>query len=814
LISDCGPHQHNSYMMAMAQWLVDHQFYSFVVLLYLEQEHSKEKCDMVFGVLTQAWRKLICITFECLGRAAARHPLKEQRENGGRGQTYRVFFVNSESCCDWVPHLEARYNKISGISRNGEAARNEHVMVFGHDLDKLDDTELTIKNSAGLTETTSQRAEIERLFQGDAPRQGWARLWNLPPPSNACDAPAPDQAGGGVDDCSTPLYAHLTPKYRDVLMYKENATFVPLGRRADAVVSSGDTKGSSMHVTESVKALIGWNASLTAFFDSDILDQRNSGDEMSLWPADVNQSDGYGKIASRNWHVRLPSVHPRYPSWLFATSKPHSTGGDEGHLVPQPNVGEPGDVVHDACPIHSLRQEHSAYASCVRDYNDQHRNIAEAALNANLYAHVCLHGNASALSADRFEDKFRPTPTDVTQDKAAAKRRFEEHTTRLVKPVAGLAAAYSRARSPYLRGELSGASEIKHCAAAEWKQHLETAGREKAAIQAAMRNKERFDTVVMESANAYQAAKARCYVLPDEIIVGVALRTSSEPSRHGVVTGVRNGMYEVSYEGSGGTEVVSPQQLLGSLTTADVQSQLQRTESYMESAIPIAETALVGATICYSDGTRWINGTVERYVDPAAVTRLQCDRCDAWHDLPSSDVAALADLTDSDGDLTAFLCEMNTWDPQPCPLYIAAQDETMTTIARKLRHDDMAASPSAAQLVSLNRATLQEIQESQDTTPLMQSIKLHRGTRVMLQAWRPSQDAVAAAGGYKAWLAREKCNWARRHRWGSHNQRVFMCGDGETSVAVDALELECLLVDSPARSTLRETREYRHMMRW
>eukprot|EP01047_Picozoa_sp_COSAG01_P014435 COSAG01_NODE_702_length_14141_cov_36.742739_13_plen_999_part_00 len=245
LVSDCGPHQHNHYMLSLAQFLVDHGFYSFVVLIFLEQEHSKEKCDMVFGVLTQVWRKMTLITFECLGRAAAKLPKSESV-----GRRYRVHFVNGEACSSFYEHLDARCNTITGISRNGEKARNEHVMVFGHDLSKLSKARVSFTNSAGEQVTTSQYAEIKAVCQE---KRGWARFWNLPPHNKSAE--------NTTEDATTPLYARVTPEYRDVLMHKQHPTYVPIGRRADSLTSNGDKK--SMTVVASVKALIGWCASLT-----------------------------------------------------------------------------------------------------------------------------------------------------------------------------------------------------------------------------------------------------------------------------------------------------------------------------------------------------------------------------------------------------------------------------------------------------------------------------------------------------------------------------------------------------------------------
>ena len=63
MVSDCGPHQHNHFMLQLCQLLVDRKIFKFVILLYHEQEHSKDKCDMVFGVLTQVWKRYVAATF-------------------------------------------------------------------------------------------------------------------------------------------------------------------------------------------------------------------------------------------------------------------------------------------------------------------------------------------------------------------------------------------------------------------------------------------------------------------------------------------------------------------------------------------------------------------------------------------------------------------------------------------------------------------------------------------------------------------------------------------------------------------------------
>jgi hypothetical protein len=79
-------------MLSLAQWLVDRGFYSFVLLLYLEQEHSKMDCDAVFGVLKQTWKHATLLSFECLGRAAAQSPRTAPPD-----KKYQVINLNSET---------------------------------------------------------------------------------------------------------------------------------------------------------------------------------------------------------------------------------------------------------------------------------------------------------------------------------------------------------------------------------------------------------------------------------------------------------------------------------------------------------------------------------------------------------------------------------------------------------------------------------------------------------------------------------------------------------------------------------------------
>ena len=59
----------------------------------LFEQHSKEKCDMVFGVLTNVWKYENLLTAECLGRSAETRPSKEAAD-----RKYRVYFVNGDAC--------------------------------------------------------------------------------------------------------------------------------------------------------------------------------------------------------------------------------------------------------------------------------------------------------------------------------------------------------------------------------------------------------------------------------------------------------------------------------------------------------------------------------------------------------------------------------------------------------------------------------------------------------------------------------------------------------------------------------------------
>ena len=61
---------------------------------------------------------------------------------------------------DFLPTLDGLYENITHISRNGDHARNEHLMVFGHDLESLSKEKVTIVNGKGRTVETSQYAPV------------------------------------------------------------------------------------------------------------------------------------------------------------------------------------------------------------------------------------------------------------------------------------------------------------------------------------------------------------------------------------------------------------------------------------------------------------------------------------------------------------------------------------------------------------------------------------------------------------------------------------------------------------------------------
>jgi hypothetical protein len=61
---------------------------------------------------------------------------------------------------DFLPTLDGLYENITHISRNGDHARNEHLMVFGHDLESLSKEKVTVVNGKGRTVETSQYAPV------------------------------------------------------------------------------------------------------------------------------------------------------------------------------------------------------------------------------------------------------------------------------------------------------------------------------------------------------------------------------------------------------------------------------------------------------------------------------------------------------------------------------------------------------------------------------------------------------------------------------------------------------------------------------
>jgi hypothetical protein len=56
----------------------------------LEQEHSKMDCDAIFGILKQAFKHVTLLSFECLGRTAAKHPRKASADKKYKVLALRV----------------------------------------------------------------------------------------------------------------------------------------------------------------------------------------------------------------------------------------------------------------------------------------------------------------------------------------------------------------------------------------------------------------------------------------------------------------------------------------------------------------------------------------------------------------------------------------------------------------------------------------------------------------------------------------------------------------------------------------------------
>lgn len=177
LVSDCGPHQHNQWMVDLMQFLRDHGFFLFVVGIFLEQEHSKYDADKAFGTATQVWAYRTQITLEDLGFQLLGSPRHESCD-----RRYRMHYVSGDSCSDWKPMFRGMYRPITHMSRNG-AGRNEHVIVVGDpaDLMRLSSTKVTILDSAGNEEVTDLRTEMKRLI---STRPHHVRCWTLPPPAS------------------------------------------------------------------------------------------------------------------------------------------------------------------------------------------------------------------------------------------------------------------------------------------------------------------------------------------------------------------------------------------------------------------------------------------------------------------------------------------------------------------------------------------------------------------------------------------------------------------------------------------------------
>jgi hypothetical protein len=763
------------------------------------------------------------------------------------------------------------YNNITGISRNGANARNEHLMVFGHDLSKICDVPLVLKHSDGREETTSQRAEIARVCQTTP---GWAKLWTLPPlpPGAETDSDSEDEdgegeAGGaaaatadGNSEAAKPLYARLESKSRLVLMWKEHPKFVPIGRRQDTVTAPGKTK--EMKISEAVKRVVGFACCNTEFFKSDEMDRV---DPIPLLPPDFKTEEGFGKTASRGWGSRYTSTQPRYESYPYAKAAPHSANGDDANLRPQPNP----DGNHDAMAV---PREGRAYRAAVQQYNegvynsDADHGIKNPIMNADCFLFVAKSNGAGCAMTQ--ENMRKATAADVVKAK--------QLSTELAKTVK-ISTAFSAAqvyRHMRMRAMLSETEDVEDDIVAEVAhEHSQVTKFALGTTPEHQERKARFALIARESVAHQQHEERQLNVAADEDLIDLkvghvkagehACKVATcrfctlfpDASMAGTVVAVKAGpvasCFEIKIDNCVGTSpglpatgtfevnAVELQRLV--LTSSDAEL-VCRTLAYSNALqLHCYPNALVGARVELVDKTgTWHCGTVTRFLDGQSKEHVQCDRCNRWHALPQDRSVTAADLGGEDED---WFCEDNSWGEdadRKCEVHIARNNETLKRIAT--RYQPQGRPGYGSELLAFNT----------QIAGLSVTAKLRAGTRIYLTESAAEQMAPFVPPSYQScdmvdgktlgsekktgghtvslytdYIRMQKKAWIKRGKYRARAATTKARPGPEKVVprwrlsweededdfaggyeSVDPLELEALLVDAYKRWTLRGTAQY------
>ena len=149
LVSDCGGHQQNQYMVGFAQLLVDHGFFSVVLLVYFDQLHSKGPSDQQFAGWTALWKYEDLFSVDDLARSIGKMPDGAAQDDRNRG-----VIPNGLAMCEWTESIMARYFPCMRMSQNG--GDNIHVVALGL-LDDIPEIEVSVFSSSGERRTVRIR---------------------------------------------------------------------------------------------------------------------------------------------------------------------------------------------------------------------------------------------------------------------------------------------------------------------------------------------------------------------------------------------------------------------------------------------------------------------------------------------------------------------------------------------------------------------------------------------------------------------------------------------------------------------------------
>ena len=707
-----------------------------------------------------------------------------------------------------MPALDGLYEHIHHISRNGDQARNEHMMVFGHDIEALSTAPIVVENAKGKQVTTSQYKIIKDIAQ---PKKGWARIHTLPPRGEWCAGSSSSSEDGSDEDMEAEyegaassvrekdqlLYARLDPVHRDVLMHKAQPKHVDFGPRQAADTSSSEEQ--SLKISAAVKRVIGHSGCNCTHYDDDIASR--GPDAPAILPPGHGTPAAYGHCAARDWNLRGPCSLPRHESYGMARAEPHSAGGDDANLKPQPNPDGCTDAVVVPGIGRAFRDSVIRYNKGILDeFGDAHIN--HSVPNSRLYNDIFSENGVPHDAATTAT--FAASPADVRE----AKRLLAESADRYTKVVPARKAAeiYGSMREDM---DVDAAGELSSLMSD---------------LRQTVDRRERFTLVQSESVAFNTLEKDQRVVRSDSDLLGMQVGQASMrgtvSSRHVMASFP---MFQLRFGGAENTTQHNPAltvnaiELESLLVHAGDRQILRRTHAYMSCVRSLTRPAqLIGVAVEQCDGEgSWAEGTVVSF-DGRDQSQVQCDRCERFHPLPRD-----GSITARDLELRAedWFCEHDMWTEDEhmstCVVFFATPNyNTLNKIAQHTH-------TRAADLLQLNQASIAGLTAQSTKLNPGQRVALHQdGLPPALGSWKQQVGFPAQVAWLKArWQA--SCKTVRKRKLAAREiveharpehapqWRIEWTTEQHGMAWATPEQMEGLLIKPEARAILRNLREYR-----